>query len=81
MKHLYVFLCFVFSANLLFAQSTISGTVKDSQSANVIPGVTVIVKGKGASTQTDAAGRFTLTASLLTRLLLPLSVMFRVLFL
>lgn len=63
MKHLYVFLCFVFSANLLFAQSTISGTVKDSQSANVIPGVTVIVKGKGASTQTDAAGRFTLTAS------------------
>ncbi|MCT1525403.1 SusC/RagA family TonB-linked outer membrane protein [Sphingobacterium hotanense] len=63
MKHLFMFLCIVFGVQMSYAQTTISGTVKDGQSSTVIPGVTVALKGKPVSTQTDEAGKFTLEAS------------------
>lgn len=46
----------------LAAQETIcvTGTVRDSQTEDPLPGVTVLVPGTPAATVTDAGGRFTL---------------------
>ncbi|MGN5953776.1 SusC/RagA family TonB-linked outer membrane protein [Sphingobacterium lactis] len=63
MKHLFTLLCFVLSVHLLFAQNTITGTVKDASTMAVIAGATVSVKGKAAATQTDDAGKFSIEAT------------------
>lgn len=48
---------------LLFAQvKPVSGTVKDD-AGKPLPGVSVIVKGKATGTQTDEAGKFSLSAA------------------
>ena len=52
--------CFSFEANAQQVQQSISGTVRDAQ--GVLPGVTVLVKGKSSGTLTDAHGRFMLDA-------------------
>lgn len=44
-----------------FAQRTITGTVVEN--AAPVPGVTVTVKGTNRATQTDAAGKYSITAS------------------
>ena len=46
-----------------FAQSTISGTVKDATSGVGMPGVYVIIKGSTNGTATDLNGKFTLKAT------------------
>ncbi len=43
------------------AQRTITGTVRENSAP--VPGVTVTVKGTTRATQTDAAGKFSITAS------------------
>lgn len=49
---------------LLFAQSrSIKGVVRDATNGNVLPGVTVSVKGTGNTTQTNEDGQFNITAA------------------
>jgi TonB-dependent starch-binding outer membrane protein SusC len=61
--------CFLLVAGLLmsvagFAQvTTVSGTVTSSDDGSPLPGVTVITKGSGNGTSTDAEGKFTLNVT------------------
>lgn len=62
------FATFVIGALLMslssFAQvTTVSGTVTSSDDGSPLPGVTVITKGSGNGTSTDAEGKFTLNVS------------------
>lgn len=58
-----LFLCLTAILSFGYAQvKTVTGTVKDSGSLFVLPGVTVSASS-GQNTQTDAAGRFTIEAS------------------
>lgn len=45
----------------IYAQQTVSGTVADAQGP--LSGVTIMVKGKNLSTQTDASGKFSIQAA------------------
>ncbi|UOQ77739.1 carboxypeptidase-like regulatory domain-containing protein [Hymenobacter sp. 5516J-16] len=54
------------------ADITVSGRVVDEKGSG-LPGVNVIVKGSTIGTQTDADGRFTLTAPTMARCSFPLS--------
>jgi iron complex outermembrane recepter protein len=49
----------LFSASFAFAQTTISGTVKDG-TGEILPGVSILVKGKVIGTTTNTSGEFTL---------------------
>ena len=44
-----------------FAQSTVSGTVKDGESGETLAGVNIVVKGRVIGTTTDSKGQFNLT--------------------
>lgn len=56
--------CFTLLWGNLLAQSrTVTGTVKDNDTGEVVPGVSVLVKGTSTGTLTDADGRFTIQAS------------------
>lgn len=56
------FLCLLFTG-IAFAQNiTVKGTVTDGQDKTSIPSVSVMVKGTTTGTQTDAAGRYTISA-------------------
>ena len=44
-----------------FAQSTVSGTVKDGGSGEALAGVNIVVKGRVIGTITDGKGQFNLT--------------------
>lgn len=60
---LLLFMAFILSCG--YAQvKTVTGTVKDSQSLIGIPGVTVVAKTSGLSTQTDAVGKFSIEVNL-----------------
>ena len=41
--------------------NTVSGTVNDGETSEVLPGVNILVKGTSQGTSTDAGGNFTLT--------------------
>jgi TonB-linked SusC/RagA family outer membrane protein len=57
-------LCFVFLWSNALAQSrTISGTVKDGTTGEVIPGVSVLLKGTSTGTISDVNGTFTLQST------------------
>ena len=45
-----------------FAQTTLSGTVTDSESESGLPGVNVVIKGTTTGTVTDIDGKYALTA-------------------
>ncbi|MDP9040942.1 MAG: carboxypeptidase-like regulatory domain-containing protein, partial [Bacteroidota bacterium] len=47
----------------IYAQSTVTGTVKDAQTGTPLAGTSVKIKGKRIGTSTDANGSFTLTAN------------------
>ncbi|MDM1294134.1 TonB-dependent receptor [Sphingobacterium sp. N143] len=49
--------------SVAYGQTSIQGVVKDGSSMTSIPGVTVSIKGKPASTKTDATGKFQINAS------------------
>lgn len=48
---------------VVFAQTTISGTVKEAATSLPIPGANVIIKGTTTGTSTDFDGNFTITAN------------------
>ena len=49
--------------SLALAQSTISGTVSESENGFPLPGVNVIIKGSSSGTTTDFYGKYQLTAN------------------
>lgn len=49
--------------SVAYGQTSIQGVVKDGSSMISMPGVTISIKGKAASTKTDATGKFQLNAS------------------
>jgi iron complex outermembrane receptor protein len=53
-------LMLVFLANAAFAQITVTGTVTDD--VGPLPNVSVIIVGQSSGTQTNASGKFTITA-------------------
>ncbi len=59
-KIIFFFFCISFSFQVVSAQSVIKGRVTSGDSA--LPNVTVQVKGKTISTQTDNSGNFTISA-------------------
>jgi TonB-linked SusC/RagA family outer membrane protein len=46
----------------LFGQSNITGTVKGKQDGELLPGVSILIKGTKVGTQTDANGKFNIAA-------------------
>jgi TonB-linked SusC/RagA family outer membrane protein len=62
MKKNYFLLLFILNTALLWSQSwTVEGLVKDQQSGEPMPGVTVAEKGMSNGATTDASGQFTIT--------------------
>lgn len=53
----------LFCVNLLLAQTTISGTVIDTETNQSIPGANIIILGTNVGTTTDFDGLFTLTTN------------------
>lgn len=56
-----IFAVLLFTANLAFAQTSISGTVIDSETQEGIPGANIIIQGTSIGTATDFDGKFSLT--------------------
>lgn len=52
----------------LFAQASISGTVRSAGTGEVLPGVSIVISGSTNGTTTDADGRYTLNAPANARL-------------
>ena len=64
MKHSYLLFLCCLSLNWASAQTIrVSGTVRDKQAGDVIPGVTVLKKGSANGTVTDANGRYSISVS------------------
>lgn len=65
MKNRALFMCFCFlflsPLSIIFAQSTITGSVIDEKDKGAIPGASVAVQGTIVGTTTDSKGKFTLT--------------------
>jgi hypothetical protein len=55
-------LLMLLAATIAFAQTTVSGTVKD-EAGSPIPGINIKVKGSVAGTISDVRGNFTVTTS------------------
>ncbi|HHB51530.1 MAG TPA: hypothetical protein ENK75_00570, partial [Saprospiraceae bacterium] len=56
-----LFIAFVFfSSSILLAQTTITGTVKDAKTGDLLPGANIKITGKAVGTTTDFDGNFTL---------------------
>ena len=51
----------LFCVNLMMAQSTIRGTVTDSETGEAIPGANVVIIGTSEGATADFDGNFTLT--------------------
>ena len=51
----------LFCVNLMMAQSSIRGTVTDSETGEAIPGANVVIIGTSEGTTADFDGNFTLT--------------------
>ena len=51
----------LFCVNLMMAQSTIRGTVTDSETGEAIPGANVVIVGTSEGTTADFDGNFALT--------------------
>ncbi|WP_179415009.1 SusC/RagA family TonB-linked outer membrane protein [Mucilaginibacter sp. E4BP6] len=59
----FILLCFFF-VNTAFAQNfTVKGKVTDASTGEVLPGVSVIIKGTSNGTQTDVNGAFSLSVT------------------
>lgn len=58
-KLLFIAIAFLFSS-ALFAQSVVTGNVKDAKTGEPIPGVNIKIVGKALGTSTDFDGNFTL---------------------
>ncbi len=60
MKRITLLLCAIFSISLTFSQSTVTGTVTDSNK-EALPGANILEKGTQNGTATDFNGKFSLT--------------------
>ncbi|MFI5157478.1 MAG: SusC/RagA family TonB-linked outer membrane protein, partial [Sphingobacteriales bacterium] len=59
----FILLCFFF-VNTAFAQNfTVKGNVTDASTGEVLPGVSVVIKGTNNGTQTDVNGAFSLSVA------------------
>ncbi|MCA5003542.1 SusC/RagA family TonB-linked outer membrane protein [Sphingobacterium bovistauri] len=63
MRYIFTLFAILLYANSVSAQNTITGIVKDEQSLVTIPGVTVNIKGKPTSVQTNAVGQYSITVA------------------
>jgi len=64
MKKLFFIVAMMFSSVLLFAQTTVTGKVTDTQTGEALPGASVTVVGKSLGTTSDFDGNYSLTVSL-----------------
>ncbi|CAI8408174.1 MAG: TonB-dependent receptor SusC [uncultured Bacteroidota bacterium] len=55
-----LFALLLLAANVVFAQTSISGTVVDNETGEAIPGANIIIQGTTIGTATDFDGNFTL---------------------
>ncbi len=60
-KKVLLFAFVVFGSSVMFAQTTITGTVKDAKTGETLLGANIKVSGKAVGTTTDFDGNFTLT--------------------
>lgn len=60
MRKTLLLLTLIASSYLLYAQSTVSGTVKDAKTKDPLPGASVTIKGTNQGTTTSATGAFTI---------------------
>ncbi|MEL7586816.1 MAG: TonB-dependent receptor [Prolixibacteraceae bacterium] len=58
-KNIVIFLMLVGVGSSLFAQKRITGTVKDAETSEALPGVNVVLKGTSQGTITDISGGYT----------------------
>ena len=58
-----LFMAVLLTANLVWSQTTLSGSVVDAESQEVIPGANIIVIGSNTGTVADFDGNFSLTTS------------------
>lgn len=63
MRYIFTLFVILIYTSTTSAQNTITGVVKDEQSLITIPGVTVSIKGKPVSVQTNVVGQYSITAS------------------
>ncbi len=59
-----------FLCSIVLGQNTVSGTVTDAQTGEILPGVNISVKGTTAGTSSNAEGEYTLNVSSLSDTLL-----------
>ncbi|MCW1954208.1 MAG: carboxypeptidase-like regulatory domain-containing protein, partial [Flavobacteriia bacterium] len=62
MKKMYVLIAALLVTAISFAQGTITGSVTDASTGDVLPGATVLVKGTKNGTTTDFDGNFSIAA-------------------
>jgi len=55
-----VFMQFILISSLAFGQTTVEGTVTDSQSGEILPGVNITVRGTSTGTATNSDGYYSL---------------------
>ena len=58
-----IFSLMLFVGNIAIAQTTISGSITDSETGEAIPGANIIVLGSRTGAATDFDGNFVLTSS------------------
>ena len=62
-KKILLFAFVVFGSAAMFAQTTITGTVKDAKSGETLPGANIKISRKAVGTTTDFDGKFVLNVS------------------
>ena len=62
MKNFVLFFAAFFLSGIMFAQSTVTGTVVDSEVGTGLPGASVVVKGTSTGVSTDFNGTFSISA-------------------
>ena len=62
-KKILLFTFVVFGSAAMFAQTTITGTVKDAKTGETLPGANIKISRKAVGTTTDFDGKFVLNVS------------------
>ncbi|MGE6219631.1 SusC/RagA family TonB-linked outer membrane protein [Nubsella zeaxanthinifaciens] len=60
MRKVFIFLLTLLTSFQVFAQSTVTGTVKDAETGETLVGVSVMLKGKSLGAVTDVNGKFSI---------------------
>ena len=63
MKRLLLVAFTLFGSAVMFAQTTVTGTVKDASTGDPLPGANIKISRKAVGTNTDFDGKFTLTTT------------------